>query len=38
MAQCRCQAMLAMVLWSYAGDGAAEATWPLRDVDVESCW
>jgi hypothetical protein len=23
---------------SHAGDGAAEATWPRRDVDVESYW
>jgi hypothetical protein len=22
---------------SHAGDGGVEATWPLRDVDVESC-
>jgi hypothetical protein len=25
------------VLPSHAGDGAAEATWSRRDVDVESC-
>jgi hypothetical protein len=30
--------MLATVLLSHAGDGAAEVTWPRRDVDVESCW
>jgi hypothetical protein len=23
---------------SHAGDQAAEATWPRRDVDVKSCW
>jgi hypothetical protein len=26
------------MLPSHAGDGVAEATWPRRDVDVESCW
>jgi hypothetical protein len=30
--------MLAMVLPSYSGDGAAGVTWPLRDVKAESCW
>jgi hypothetical protein len=30
--------MLATLLLSYAGDGAAEATWLWRDVTVESCW
>jgi hypothetical protein len=29
--------MLATMLLSHAGDGAAEATWLWRDVDVESC-
>jgi hypothetical protein len=28
--------MLAIVLLSHAGDGAAEVTWPRRDVDIES--
>jgi hypothetical protein len=23
---------------SHAGDGAIGATWPRRDVDVETCW
>jgi hypothetical protein len=23
---------------SHANDDAAEATWPRRDVGVESCW
>jgi hypothetical protein len=26
------------VLPSHAGDDAVKATWPWRDVDVESCW
>jgi hypothetical protein len=26
------------VLLSHAVDDATEATWPRRDVDVESCW
>jgi hypothetical protein len=26
------------VLPSHASDGAAEATWPHRDVGAESCW
>jgi hypothetical protein len=30
--------MLATLLPSHAGDGAAEASWPRRDVDIESCW
>jgi hypothetical protein len=30
--------MLETVLLSHAGDSATEATWPRRDVDVESCW
>jgi hypothetical protein len=30
--------MLVMVLSSHAGNGAAGATWPRRDVNVESCW
>jgi hypothetical protein len=46
MAQCRRWVMLAMVLPSHAGDGAAEVTWLRRDVDAshtsddatESCW
>jgi hypothetical protein len=21
-----------------AGDGTVEATWPWRDIDVDSCW
>jgi hypothetical protein len=29
--------MLVTVLLSYVGNGAAEVTWPRRDVDVESC-
>jgi hypothetical protein len=36
--QCRCRPMLVTVLPSPAGDDVAEATWPHRDVDVESCW
>jgi hypothetical protein len=36
--RCRCRVMLAIVLLSRAGDGAVEATWPCRDVDVESYW
>jgi hypothetical protein len=28
----------AMSLLSHACDGAAEETWPWRDVAVESCW
>jgi hypothetical protein len=27
-----------MVLLSHAGDSAARATWPRRDVDTESYW
>jgi hypothetical protein len=27
-----------MVLPSHADDSATGATWPRRDVDVESCW
>jgi hypothetical protein len=23
---------------SHAGDGAAEVTWPQRDVEANSCW
>jgi hypothetical protein len=30
--------MLATMLLSHAGDGAAETTWPRRDIDTESCW
>jgi hypothetical protein len=30
--------MLAIVLPSHVGDGAAGATWPQRDIDGESCW
>jgi hypothetical protein len=30
--------MQATMLLSHAGDGAAEATWPRRDVEAESCW
>jgi hypothetical protein len=30
--------MLTMILLSHAGDDAAEATWPQRDVDAELCW
>jgi hypothetical protein len=37
LARC-CRVMLTMVLPSHAGDDIAEATWPQRDVDVESCW
>jgi hypothetical protein len=29
--------MLALMLQSHAGDDAARATMPKRDVDVESC-
>jgi hypothetical protein len=29
--------MLAMTLLSHASDGAAEVTWPQRNVGVESC-
>jgi hypothetical protein len=29
--------MLITMLSSHDGDGAAEVTWPQRDVDVESC-
>jgi hypothetical protein len=28
----------AMSMLSHAGDGTAEATWPWRDVDIESYW
>jgi hypothetical protein len=38
MMRCRCRVMLAMVLPSHTSDDAARVTWPLRDVDVESCW
>jgi hypothetical protein len=27
-----------IMLPSHAGDGAAKASWPQRDVDAESCW
>jgi hypothetical protein len=27
-----------MMLSSHASDGVAGKTWPLRDVDAESCW
>jgi hypothetical protein len=27
-----------MSLPSHASDGAARATWPQHDIDVESCW
>jgi hypothetical protein len=37
VAQCRCQVMLTTTLSSHATDGAADATWPRRDVDAESC-
>jgi hypothetical protein len=30
--------MLATVLPSHAGDDITGATWPRRDIDVESCW
>jgi hypothetical protein len=30
--------MLATMLSSHAGNGAAVVTWPRYDVDVESCW
>jgi hypothetical protein len=30
--------MLATMLPSHAGDGAAEVTWLWCDADVESCW
>jgi hypothetical protein len=36
VAQCRYRVMLATVLLSHASDGAAETTWPQRDVGVES--
>jgi hypothetical protein len=36
MARCRCQVMLTIMLSSYDGDGAVEATWPPHDVDAES--
>jgi hypothetical protein len=29
--------MLAMVLPSHVGNGAAEVTWLWHDIDVESC-
>jgi hypothetical protein len=29
--------MLAIMLPSHAGDGAAEPTWPFYDVGAESC-
>jgi hypothetical protein len=35
--RCKCRVMLATVLPSHASDGAAEVTWPRRDVGVESC-
>jgi hypothetical protein len=35
--RCIYRVMLAMMLPSHAGDSAAGATWPRRDVDVESC-
>jgi hypothetical protein len=49
VARCHRRVMLAMVLPrqlgrgamsvpSHAGDGATEATWPQRDISVESCW
>jgi hypothetical protein len=37
-AQCLSRVMLATTLPSHASDGAAEATWPRRNVDVESYW
>jgi hypothetical protein len=37
MGRCRCRVMLASMLPSHAGDGAAEATWSRRDVNAESC-
>jgi hypothetical protein len=37
MALCSCRVMLVTVLLSHAGDDTAEATWPRRDVDAESC-
>jgi hypothetical protein len=36
--RCRCRVMLPRMLPIHDGDGAAEATWPRRDVDVESYW
>jgi hypothetical protein len=30
--------MLAIMLSSYTGDGAAGVTWTQRDVDAKSCW
>jgi hypothetical protein len=30
--------MLVTMLSSHAGDDAAKATWPLRDIEAESCW
>jgi hypothetical protein len=38
LARCRCRFMQATLLSSHAGDGAARATSPRRDVDAESCW
>jgi hypothetical protein len=35
--QYRCRVMLAIVLSSHTGDGAAKTTWPWRDVDAGSC-
>jgi hypothetical protein len=33
-----CRVVLEMMLSSHAGDGAAMATRPQRDVDADSCW
>jgi hypothetical protein len=35
---CRGRVMLFPMPPSHAGDGAIGATWPRRDVDVETCW
>jgi hypothetical protein len=34
----RCRVMLTIVPPSHAGDGAAEVTWPWRDVGAKSSW
>jgi hypothetical protein len=36
-ATCRCRVMLVTMLSGHAGNDAARATWPRRDVDAESC-
>jgi hypothetical protein len=32
-----CRVMLAIMLLSHDGDGAAEVSWTRRDVDAKSC-